>query len=191
MVKQATLKPALRVGGAGVSKTAEDFMGTYAYQILTDKATLEVMAKLPISEDGLVAAIVTMEELEAAGYKGKTVGSALQRFNSVFACGTRIPYKAMSANSKRVDDIETVHKEVLKIYRTGAKFNPDLYSTTEAGHISKKDNEVIAHEDAPDGLVEAIHNWIREDAQEWDVNFLKALGLDKTINALAEEEPEE
>jgi hypothetical protein len=191
MVKQVTMKEPVRVGGAGVSKSAEDFIGTYAYQILTDKKTLEVLANLPVG-NGLEAAIVTLEELKVFGYNGVTAGSGMQRLNSVFAGGMKIPFKAMTASAKRVDDIETEFKDVIRIYRTGENFDPNLYSTTEAGHESKKtEGKIIAHEDAPDGLVEAIHNWIAETAQDWDAKLLKKIGLDKTIAELAEESEEE
>lgn len=191
MVKQVTMKAPVREGGAGVSKSAEEFVRTYAYSILTNKDTLQVLANLPVG-NGLEAAIVTLEELKALGYAGVTAGSGMQRFNSVFAGGMKIPFKAMTASAKRVDDITTEFKDVIRIYRTGEEFDPSLYSTTEAGHISKKtEGKVIAHEDAPEGLVEAIHNWIAETAQDWDAKLLKKLGLDKTIAELAEAEPEE
>jgi len=204
MVKQVTMKAAVRAGGAGVSKSAEDFVNTYAYRILTDKETIKVLAGLPI-DDELQAAIVTLEELKALGFTGKSAGSGMQRFNAVISGGMRIPYKAMTANSKRIEDIETSYDDCIRIYRTGKEFNPNLYSTTEAGHpayrtildgegnpvLNTKGNPtkvqdgIIDHEDAPEGLVEAIHNWIAETAQDWDAKLLEAVGLDKTIDELA------
>lgn len=188
MVQQVTFKQPVRIGtGGGASKSAEDFIGTYAYQILTDKATLDVLANLPVGND-LEAAVVTIEEMKALGYGGKTAGSAMQRFNSVFANCLRIPFKAMTANSKRVEGITTAYDDCIRIYRTGEEFDANLYSTSEAGHVSKKDGEVIAHEDAPEGMIEAVHNWIAETAQDFDEKLLAKLGLDKTIAEIAEKE---
>jgi len=136
MVKQANVKPATRFGGGGVSKSASDFVNTYAYKVLTDKETLKVLSGLPISVDGTVAAIVTMEELAGAGYNGKDMGSALQRFNSVFACGMRIPFRQCLPIQIEWMKSKLRHKSVLKIYRTGEEFDASLYSTTEAGRVS-------------------------------------------------------
>lgn len=194
---EATVKPSVRGAFGGVSKSAEEYVNSYVYKALTDIPTLRMLSRLQKPEDNPI--VWSMEELIKLDYGGETVGSALQRFNAVLAGAYRIPYKAMTVSANRVDGLVTKYKDALKVFRTGETFDPDLYSTTEAGHpayrtkIDEKTGEpvldgkgnpvkvqdgIVDHEDIPAGLKEAIENFlVNKAAKELTDEEIEALGL--------------
>jgi len=204
MVQREEFEVGLPFGGkgGGVAKTAEQYAETYGFKAMTDIATLELLADLPVDDPKAKKhPVITFnkDDFEALGYKGSTVGGFQYMINRVLDT-MEIPYVAKTGTSKvakKTGKVTRVLKQganagsekseimpdIVKIVRYGNEFDEKMYATTRAGKLGK-DNEIIDHEDSPQGLIDAIENWITEVAVDFDDELITKLGLDRKMREL-------
>ncbi len=204
MVQREEFEVGLPFGGkgGGIAKTAEQYVESYAFKAMTDIKTLELLADLPVDDPKAKKhPVITFKQVDfdALGYKGNTVGGFQYMINRVLDT-LEIPYVAKTGTSKAAkkagkvtrmlkqgknagEEKSDIMPDVVKIVRYGDEFDEKMYATTRAGKTGK-DGEIIDHENSPQGLINALVNWLSETAVDFDDELIQKLGLDRKMKQM-------
>lgn len=184
------------VGGIGGRSDESDKLEdmNYAERIILSQETLEMLGQLknltPENVENYTYLKFNKEDFDKVGYEAKTVGSFMQRVNSVFSL-YRIPFYALTETSKDAPKDEEGKKvaDLVKVFRYGEEFNPKKYSTLEAGRISKKSGEVISHEEPTSGMRLRRIKWLTMIAPTYLTDMLEGVGI--SVEEIEESEESE
>ncbi len=193
------------VGGAGVKKTAEQYAKSYGVLAICNPNTLEQLISLSVyNESDEKHAVLDFDESDwkAVGYKGTTVGGAMQMFNRIFDT-LEIPFIAQTAVAKGTEKTTRTIKQGknagaektqivanrVRVSRYAEEFDPTKYATTRAAKAGRvntahPDDPSPTHEDSPEGLVTCLENWINEEGVKLDPELIERLGLDRKMKEL-------
>lgn len=185
-------------GGAGVKKNTRQYADSYGVKAITDLETLEQLAELSVyNEKGEKHMVLDFDESdwEKFGYKGNTMGGAMQMFNRIFDT-LEIPFVAQTAVAKGTEATTRVLKQGknmgeektakvanrVRVSRYAEEFDPMKYATTraaEAGrvNVAHPGEPSPTHEDSPEGLVKCLEEWALKAADDLDYKLIEAIGL--------------
>jgi len=165
---------------------------------------LKQLASLTVYREGEKFSVLDFDETdwERVGYKGTTVGGAMQMFNRVFDT-LEIPYIAQTAVAKgTVKSTRTIKQgknvgeernqvvaNMVRVSRYADEFDPKKYATTraaEAGRMNKAHpgKGSPTHEDSPEGLVKCLEEWITKASDEIDYKIIEEVGLLRKMKSL-------
>ena len=187
MVRKAIVEQSARGGnGFGAADTSDDLIDMTPYEkAICNEAVFDALASLEIKTadtDMTKYEYVILDKSDVPEIKADSFGAFGHAANAEFAA-LGIPCRAVPYATK--DVVKTPTKSgtsskktnELKIYRTGAEFDPSLYASRDGNRVNKE-GKALLHEDYTDGQKLRADKFVNEVAmEEYKPATLVALGI--------------